>query len=105
MRRLPHLLLIPLLSLATGSAFATDAASGMSFAAESGAAGGAMMNTVAGSVNSITGLLMGPGLYVIMAIGALLALYGFGRGNKETLFSGIGLFVLAAIIKGVFAIL
>ncbi len=104
MRRLHPLLILCLLSLASGSAFA-EVPSGATFTAESGVAGGVMMTTVAGSVNSITGLLMGPGLYVIMAIGALLALYGFGRGNKETLFSGIGLFVLAAIIKGVFAIL
>ena len=104
MRRLHPLLILCLLSLASAPAFA-EVPSGATFTAESGAAGGSMMTTVAGSVNSITGLLMGPGLYVIMAIGALLALYGFGRGNKETLFSGIGLFVLAAIIKGVFAIL
>lgn len=104
MRRI-HLLLIPMLAFAAGPLSAADNPSGMTFAAESGAAGGSMMTTVASSVNSITGLLMGPGLYVIMAIGALLALYGFGRGNKETLFSGIGLFVLAAIIKGVFAVL
>jgi hypothetical protein len=84
---------------------ATDFTTGGAAYSAGSAAGGAMLDTVAGSVNSFTNLLMGPGMFVIMAIGALLSLYGFGRGNKETLFTGIGLFILAAIVRGIWGAL
>ena len=73
---------------------------GSNFSADD-AAGKKMVDETSKSVDNITNLLMGPGMYVIMAVGAVLSLYGFGRGQKETLFTGIGLFVFAAIIRGV----
>lgn len=104
MRRL-QTLLVPALALVFAPAARATEFGATDFSVASATAGGEMMNETAGSVNSITNLLMGPGMYVIMAVGAVLALYGFGRGQKETLFTGIGLFIFAAIIRGIWTFL
>jgi hypothetical protein len=64
---------------------------------------GAMVDNVSDSVNSVGTLIMGPGMYVVMALGVLLALWGFAQGSKEKLFTGIGLFLLAAVLRTIFA--
>ncbi len=76
----------------------------ISGSAASGA--GANMVTAAGqSTLSVVQVLMGPGMYVVIAIGAVLALYGYARSQKEALWTGVVLFVLAALLKGLWAFL
>jgi hypothetical protein len=78
---------------------------GASFSIDDTTAGASLLSAVAGSVNNFTNLIMGPGIYLALAIGALIAIYGLGRGDKEKLFTGIGLFVFAAILRGIWSFL
>lgn len=64
-----------------------------------------MINNVGESTDGAIQLIIGPGIIFVMAIGALLALFGFARGQKEALFTGIGLFIFAAIVRGIFALI
>jgi hypothetical protein len=96
------------LSLLTVMIFTATVASATDFSSNfqvaQGVPGQAMVQAVGDTTNSIVNLLMGPGMYVVMALGAVLALYGYGRGNKETLVTGVILFVLAAILRGIWGL-
>lgn len=45
-------------------------------------------------------LIMGPGYWIVMGIGGISMLIGWFKGNKETIFMGLGLFIFAALIRG-----
>lgn len=61
-----------------------------------------MVVTVAGSAANFANLIMGPGMYLIMAIGVVISLWGWAQGRKEQLFTGIGMFLIAALMKAIF---
>jgi len=78
---------------------------GSSFSVSQGVAAQSMIQSVGDTTNQIVNLIMGPGMFVVMALGAVLALFGWARGNKESLWTGLVLFVLAAILRGIWSFL
>jgi len=76
---------------------------GSSFSVSQGIAAQSMIQSVGDTTNQIVNLIMGPGMFVVMALGAVLALFGWARGNKESLWTGLVLFVLAAILRGIWS--
>jgi hypothetical protein len=92
-----------LLALPAAPAAATDF--GASFSVSSGVAAQSMIQSVGDTTNQVVNLIMGPGMFVVMAIGALLALFGWGRGNKESLWTGLVLFILGAVLRGIWSFL
>jgi uncharacterized membrane protein len=88
---------LPALAAAAQSDF------GASFSVSQGVAAQSMIQSVGDTTNQIVNLVMGPGMFVVMAIGALLALFGWGRGNKESLWTGLVLFILGAVLRGIWS--
>ena len=68
-------------------------------------AGGDMLTGVGTTANQIANLLTGPILWIVMGAAVILAIYGFASGKMAMAFTGIGAFVLAAVLKGLFAVL
>jgi hypothetical protein len=95
--------LLPYLIVGFSSVDAQDF--GSSFSVSQGIAAQSMIQSVGDTTNQIVNLIMGPGMFVVMALGAVLALFGWARGNKESLWTGLVLFVLAAILRGIWAFL
>lgn len=54
---------------------------------------------VANSATNLLNLIIGPGFWIVMAIGSLMSLWGFARGSKDTLITGVSLFVFAAFLR------
>ena len=77
----------------------------LSATAPTGVAGGTMLTGVGTTANQIANLLTGPILWIVMGAAVILAIYGFASGKMAMAFTGIGAFVLAAVLKGLFAVL
>lgn len=94
------------LGLMAGTASAADAGintamtswSNVSVSGNTGAT--TMINQTGGALGGVVGLIMGPGFYIALGVGAIMVLIGWFKGNKEILYIGIGGFILAAIIRG-----
>ena len=68
-------------------------------------AGGDMVNSVGNTVTGISGIITGPVLYIIMGVAIMISVFGFVSGKMTMAFSGIGAFILAAVLKAMFGLL
>ena len=74
-------------------------------AAQDNAAGKGMIGAVGNTVSSLAGIITGPVLYIIMGLAIMISVFGFVSGKMVMAFSGIGAFVLAAVLKALFTML
>ena len=72
-----------ILGLGSGLASAAQSDFGASFSVSQGVAAQSMIQSVGDTTNSIVNLIMGPGMFVVMAIGALLALFGWAAPHPR----------------------
>lgn len=63
----------------------------------------AITTKVTNASSNVVNLIMGPGMWIVMAIGAVIALFGLAQNQKATLFTGIGIFVFAGVMRALFA--
>ncbi|MFW5829617.1 MAG: hypothetical protein ACOCXA_05090 [Planctomycetota bacterium] len=89
--------LLPLLSPAVMAV--EDVRKDLKLAGGGDDSGATMSLTTGEQLNSITELIWGPGMYLLMAIGAVVAVYGFLKGSKEALWTGVGTFIFAALLR------
>jgi hypothetical protein len=101
LRQSYHLALATVLlpALAPSAYAQTQDSTSAAYTAGTSDSGGAMADQTALQLNNITELIWGPGMYLIMAIGAVVAVYGFLKGSKEALWTGVGTFIFAALLR------
>ena len=104
------LLLVPISAFAGGAAVDPNV-NGMGLgeftttSTTSTIAGGTMITSVGTTANQIANVLTGPVLWIVMGAAVILAIYGFAAGKMAMAFTGIGAFILAAVLKGLFALM
>ena len=85
----------------TRNDFAVQAAGG----SLGNAAGKGMIKAVGNTVSSLASIITGPVLYIIMGLAIMISVFGFVSGKMVMAFSGIGAFVLAAVLKALFSMI
>jgi hypothetical protein len=107
-RLLPLIALMLLVGMGTGFAadgnFSVVNSQFSAGAAQSNAAGSTMIGTVGNTVSSIAAIITGPVLYIIMGVAIMVSVFGFVSGKMVMAFSGVGAFILAAVLKALFAL-
>jgi hypothetical protein len=107
-RLIPIIALMLLVGMGTGFAadgnFSVVNSQFSAGAAQSNAAGSTMIGTVGNTVSSIAAIITGPVLYIIMGVAIMVSVFGFVSGKMVMAFSGVGAFILAAVLKALFAL-
>ena len=73
-------------------------------AAQDASAGSTLIGAVGNTVSSIAAIITGPVLYIIMGLAIMISVFGFVSGKMQMAFSGIGAFILAAVLKALFTL-
>ena len=99
---LPHKRIAWLLIASCVAAYASESFDHVtwSFADTSNAGANQVIQMSGDSLVGVFKLVMGPGYWIVMGIGGISMLIGWFKGNKETIFMGLGLFIFAALIRG-----